>query len=153
MAQRQQHAAPLLRDLKAWLDEQEFLPKSVIGQAATYTLNQWEALTRYIDDGDLSIDNNAAERAMKPVAIGRKNWLFVGSPLAGRRAAVLMTLIASAKRCEVEPWTWLTTALTKLPREAQPADLLPDTWLLANPDKKWTIAQRRRDERRKKDYL
>lgn len=82
VAQRQQHAAPLLRDLKAWLDEQEFLPKSVIGHAATYTLNRWDALTRYIEDDDLSIDNNAAERAMRPVAIGRRNWLFVGRPLA-----------------------------------------------------------------------
>lgn len=153
LAQRQEHAAPLLRDLKAWLDDQKFLPKSVIGQAATYTLNQWDALNRYLEDGDLSIDNNAAERAMKPVAIGRKNWLFVGSPLAGRRAAILMTLIASAKRCEVEPWAWLKATLTELPRGAQPADLLPDPWLLANPDKKWSIAQRRRDERRKKNCL
>lgn len=104
VAQQQQHAAQLLRDLKAWLDEQKFLPKSVIGQAAAYTLNQWDALTRYIEDGDMSIDDNAAERAMKPMAIGRKNWLFVGSPLAGRRAVILMTLIPNAKRCEIEHW-------------------------------------------------
>lgn len=71
---RAEHSAPLLADLKAWLDDQEFLPKSVIGQAATYTRNQWDVLNRYVEDGDLSIDNNAAERSMKPVAIGRKNW-------------------------------------------------------------------------------
>lgn len=71
---RQEHAAPLLSQLKSWLDDQEFLPKSLIGKAATYTGNQWEALGKYVEDGDLSIDNNAAERAMRPVAIGRKNW-------------------------------------------------------------------------------
>jgi hypothetical protein len=74
-------------------DTQEFLPKSLIGKAATYTINQWNALNCYLEDGDLSIDNNAAERAMKPVAIGRKNWLFVGSPAAGRPAAILMSLV------------------------------------------------------------
>jgi hypothetical protein len=78
-------------------DTQEFLPKSLIGKAATYTINQWNALNGYLEDGDLSIDNNAAERAMKPVAIGRKNWLFVGSPAAGRPAAILLSLIASCK--------------------------------------------------------
>ena len=100
---RVEHVAPLLDDLKQWLDDQEFLPKSLTGKAATYTRNQWAALNRYLDDGDLSIDNNAAERAMKPVAIGRKNWLFVGSPHAGRRAAVLMSLVASCKTNHVEP--------------------------------------------------
>ena len=77
--QRRQHAAPLLKDLKTWLDDQEFLPKELTGKAATYTLNQWDALNRYLEDGVLAIDNNAAERAMKPVAIGRKNWLFVAA--------------------------------------------------------------------------
>jgi hypothetical protein len=71
---RGSHARPLLNELKSWLEGQSFLPKSLIGQAATYTRNQWDGLNRYVDSGELSIDNNRAERAMKPVAIGRKNW-------------------------------------------------------------------------------
>ena len=84
---RQTHARPLLNGLKTWLEGEEFLPKSLIGKAATYTRNQWDGLNRYLDSGELSIDNNRAERAMKAVAIGRKNWLFVGSAEAGRREA------------------------------------------------------------------
>lgn len=152
-AQRQEHAVPLLSELKSWLDDQEFLPKSDIGKAATYTLNQWDALNRYTENGALNIDNNAAERAMKSVAIGRKNWLFVGSPLAGSRAAVLMSMMASCKHCEVEPWHWLKSVLTDLPRGADLESLLPDLWLEANQERKWNIAQRRRDERRKKGDL
>lgn len=71
---REEHSRPLLNDLKTWLDAEVFLPKSLSGKAATYTLNQWAALNRYLEDGNLSIDNNASERAMRPVAIGRKNW-------------------------------------------------------------------------------
>ena len=124
-----------------------FLPKSLSGKAATYTLNQWDALNRYLDDGDLSIDNNAAERAMKPVAIGRKNWLIVGSPQAGRRAAVLMTLIASCKANLVEPWAWLKDVLIQLPLGTDPATLLANTWLQSHPQHRWNIAERRREER------
>jgi transposase len=153
LAQRREHAVPLLRDLKQWLVEELFLPKSQIGQAATYTLNQWEALNRYLEDGELSIDNNAAERSMKPVAIGRKNWLFVGSPKAGARAAILMSLIASSKSCEAEPWAWLRDVLTHLPRGAAPESLLPDIWLQSHPEDRWTIAERRRKERHKKGDL
>jgi len=112
---REEHSRPLLNDLKAWLDAEVFLPKSVSGKAATYTLNQWAALNRYLEDGNLSIDNNASERAMRPVAIGRKNWIFVGSKPAGHRAAILMSLIASCKANLVEPWAWLKDVLIQLP--------------------------------------
>jgi transposase len=149
-SQRAEYAVPLLNDLKAWLDEQEFLPKSVIGKAATYTRNQWEALNRYIKDGDLSIDNNAAERAMKPVAIGRKNWLFVGSVPAGRRAAVLLSLVASCKRNQVEPWAWLRDVLTRIARGESVEQFLPDIWLQSHPQHRWTIADRRKQERQAK---
>ena len=147
--QRSEHAAPLLAGLETWLDEQSFLPKSLIGKAATYTRNQWTALNRYVEDGDLSIDNNQAERAMRPVAIGRKNWLFVGSPIAGRRAATLMSLIASCKNNSVEPWAWLKDILTRLATQPTGDDLqslLPDRWLSANPTHRWNIADRRREE-------
>ena len=150
---RVEHAAPVLADLKQWLDDQEFLPKSLIGKAATYTRNQWEALNRYLEDGDLSIDNNAAERSMKPVAIGRKNWLFVGSPKAGNRAAILMSLIASCKANHVEPWAWLRDILTELPKGTAHENLLPDHWLDSHPQHRWTIADQRRRERNAKGNL
>jgi hypothetical protein len=104
---RAEHAAPLLAELGKWLEGQTFLPKSLIGKAATYTRNQWKALNQYVEDGDLSIDNNFAERAMRPIAIGRKNWLFVGSRMAGERSAILTSLIASCKNNLVEPWAYL----------------------------------------------
>jgi transposase len=144
---REEHSRPLLSDLKTWLDQEVFLPKSLTGKAATYTLNQWDALNRYLEDGNLSIDNNAAERAMRPVAIGRKNWLFVGSQQAGRRAAVLMTLIASCKANCVEPWAWLRDVLIQLPLGTPLESLLPNRWLESHPQHRWAIADRRKDER------
>ena len=144
---REEHAAPLLHNLEQWLANETFLPKSTTGQAATYTRNQWTALSRYVEDGNLSIDNNAAERAMKPVAIGRKNWLFVGSNSAGDRAAVLMSLIASCKASHVEPFAWLRSTLTSLPESPELESLLPDNWLQANPNHRWTIADVRKQER------
>lgn len=146
---RAEHAAPLLAELKEWLDAETFLPKSQIGKAATYTRNQWEALNRYIEDGNLSIDNNEAERAMKTVAIGRKAWLFVGSPLAGTRAAKLMTLVASCKANRVEPWAYLQDIFTQLPLGTDPEELLPDRWLKRNPNHRWNIADQREKERQK----
>ena len=87
---------------------------------------------------------------MKPVAIGRKNWLFVESPQAGDRAAILMSLIASCKRNLVEPWAWLRDVLTRLPLGESPEILLPDVWLKSHPEHRWTIAERRREERHAK---
>jgi len=157
---RAEHAGPLLAELKAWLDEQELLPKSLIGQAATYTRNQWAALQRYLEDGDLSIDNNVSERCVKPVAIGRKNWLFVGSEQAGARAARLMSLIASCKDNRVEPWAYLRDLFTQLPTLvcvdgdlAELDSLLPDRWLATHPQHRWTIADRRQQERTAKGQL
>lgn len=146
---RAEHAAPLLAELKEWLDTETFLPKSQIGKAATYTRNQWSALNRYVEDGRLSIDNNEAERAMKTVAIGRKAWLFVGSRLAGIRAAKLMTLVASCKANRVEPWAYLQDIFTQLPLGTDPEELLPDRWLQRNPSHRWTIADQREAERKK----
>ena len=147
---RAEHAMPLLAGLKAWLDAETFLPKSQIGKAATYTRNQWAALNRYVEDGTLSIDNNAAERAMRTVAIGRKNWLFVGSPVAGTRAAKLMSLVASCKANRVEPWHYLRDIFTQLPLGTDPHELLPDRWLQANPSHRWNIADHRENQRRSK---
>lgn len=109
------------------------LPKSPIGKAFTYTLNQWEALLRYADDGHLDIDNNAAERVIRPIAIGRKNYLFVGSNRGGHTAAVIYSLIESAKRHKLNPFEYLRDILQKLP-DTKISDLekfLPDKWKAA----------------------
>ena len=147
---RVEHSVPLLSEFGAWLEGQTFLPKSLIGKAATYTRNQWAALNRYVEDGDLSMDNNFAERAMRPIAIGRKNWLFVGSERAGHRAAILTSLVASCKNNLVEPWAYLRDIFTRLAHQvptSQLTELLPDIWLTANPGHRWDIAQTRRKER------
>ena len=149
-AKRAEHAAPLLEELGQWLEAETFLPKSLIGKAATYTRNQWDALNRYLEDGDLSIDNNFAERAMRPIAIGRRNWLFVGSERAGHRAAILTSLVASCKVNFVEPWAYLKDVFARMackPTDSELVELLPDRWLKANPDHRWEIAETRRNER------
>lgn len=169
-AGRQAHAVPILEEFKAWLDRQDaserLLPKSPIRAAFTYTRNQWDALTRYVDEGYLSFDNNIAERLVKIPAIGRKNFLFVGSERGGRGAAALYSLVSSAKANGVEPFAWLRDLFTQLPSRrdgeafAQAAagapvtsdeldDLLPDRWLRANPHCVWTIDEIRRQERRR----
>ena len=157
---RQQHAVPILHAFETWLKKEQdnVLPKSLIGQAFTYTLNQWQALCRYTEDGALDIDNNIAERMVKLPAIGRKNWLFVGSQTGGDRAAILLSIIASAKLCKVEPWAWLNAVLKELPiRMAAAAaapdkppdlsDLLPDAWLKSHPEHRWEIDDIRKEER------
>ena len=149
-AKRTEHSEPLLTEFASWLERETFLPKSLIGKAATYTRNQWSALNRYLEDGDLSFDNNFAERAMRPIAIGRKNWLFVGSERAGHRAAILTSLIASCKNNMVEPWAYLQNILNRLAHRPSVEDLpelLPNHWIIANPKQRWEIAQTRQKER------
>ena len=90
------------------------LPKSPMAEAIGYALNNWTALVRYTEAGFLAIDNNVAEREMKRIAIGRKNWLFVGSPQGGQTAAVLMSFTSTCKRLGVEPWSYLQDVLTSL---------------------------------------
>ena len=121
---RQRKSAPRLAALKEWLDQLAVtaLPKSPLGEAVTYARNQWAALTVYATDGDLAIDYNIAERAVKPYAIGRKNWLFFGSDRGGRTLAILSSFTATCQQFRLNPWTWLTTTLTQLP--ITPADQL-----------------------------
>jgi transposase len=133
---REALARPRLADFKAWLESQQaerggpVLPKSPMGQAIQYALNQWEALCVYTTDGRLAIDNNAAENALRRVAVGRKNWLFAGSDNGGRTAATLFSLIATCQRHQVEPMAYLRDVLTRI--AAIPvnhlATLLPDRW-------------------------
>ncbi len=129
---RQDLSVPILDKFKTWLDEQrtQVLPKNPMAEAIGYVLNHWTALIRFTEAGFLSIDNNVAEREMKRIAIGRKNWLFVGSTNGGRTAAVLFSFTSTCHRLHIEPWAYLQDVLTRLPRMSAEAlqELLPDRW-------------------------
>jgi transposase len=129
---REVKAAPVLAELRSWLDAQagSFLPKSPIGQAFTYTNNQWSALVRYLEHGVLEIDNNGAERALRPVAVGRLNWMFAGNEEGGRKAAVLYSFVQSCKRNGIDPLRYFTDVLVRLPTHPRRdlARLLPSAW-------------------------
>jgi transposase len=141
-SERRAHALPILAEFRKWLDQQAIsaLPKSPIGVAVRYALNQWSGLCRYVEDGRLSIDNNAAERALRGIAIGRKNWLFCGSEKGGRTAATLFTMISSAMRNDLDPWAYLRDVLTRLPALGASPDreellpLLPHHWQAPDGD-------------------
>ena len=134
---RQDIAVPILNTFHAWLEEQrpQVLPKSPMAEAIGYALNNWAALCRYTTAGFLSIDNNVAEREMKRIAIGRKNWLFVGSDKGGETAAILYSFTSTCHRLSVEPWAYLQDVLTRLPSLPSEglAELLPDRWQAARP--------------------
>lgn len=132
LALRRERSVPVLAEIKAWLDAEGeiVLPRSPMAQAITYMQNQWSALCVYTTQGFLAIDNNASERALKRVAIGRKNWLFAGTDDAAASHARLWSLIASCERHGIDPQRYLTSVLAKLP--TTPADeldqFLPDVW-------------------------
>jgi transposase len=129
---RQEQSVPILTTLCHWLREQQgqVLPKSPIGEAITYALNQWDALQRYTTQGFLEIDNNAAERALRPIAVGRKNYLFFGSDVGGTTAAVLYSLVQTCKHLGIEPWRYLRDVLERMPTHptVRLEELLPDHW-------------------------
>ena len=113
---RQTRARPLLDELRKWMEKslRSLSPKSETAGAIRYALSRWRALTRYADDGRLEIDNNAAERALRTVALGRKNYLFAGSDAGGDRAAAFYSLIGSAKLNGLDPELYLRTVLTQI---------------------------------------
>ena len=121
---RQEKSVPLLAAMNEWLDQAAIhaLPKSPLGEAVTYARNLWTALNVYTTDGDLAIDNNRAERAVKPFALGRKNWLFFGNDDGGRRLATLASFTFTCQQFGLNPWLWLKDTLTRLP--VTPADQL-----------------------------
>ncbi|MBI2943505.1 MAG: transposase [Candidatus Wallbacteria bacterium] len=125
----------MLDKLHLWLLEQQprYLPKEPLGAAIGYAINNWAALRRYADTGFLSIDNNVAENTVRPVAIGRKNYLFIGSPAGGWRASVFYGLLATCKRHGVNPMEYLTDVLQRVWTHpaSQIEDLLPHRWLAA----------------------
>ena len=135
-ALRQAESVPILDRVERYLEEIApiALPKSALGKAVTYARNQWQALRRYVDDGRLTIDNNLSERTIRPLAIGRKNWLFVGNRNGGERAAILFTILAGAKRHRIEPWAYLHDVLSRITDENVDLEfLLPDRWAADHP--------------------
>ena len=134
---RQQLSKPLWDEFEVWLKLQRTqVPRgSKIAQAIDYSLNAWTALTLHLGDGKVAIDNNLIERQIKPWKLGAKNWLFVGSELAGQRAAVVMSLVQSAKLGGLEPWAYLRDVLARI--HSHPShrldELLPHRW---RPDAK-----------------
>ena len=114
---RQEKSKPILNQLEAWLKEQIILtvPKSAIGSAIAYTLTLWPRLIRYIDNGQFHIDNNLIENSIRPVALGRKNYLFAGSHEAAQQAAVIYSILATCKLQGVEPFAYLTKILSIIP--------------------------------------
>ena len=135
LRQRQEKTVPLLRAIGQWLEEQQapVLPKSPMGLAIAYALRHWQALTRFTEHGFLDIDNNAAERALRAIAVGRKNWLFAGSDAGGKTAAVLYTIIGTCKNLGIDSFTYLRDVLGRLPdHPAERRDeLLPVCWAKA----------------------
>ena len=136
LALRQRESRPVLDKLHGYLLEiqAEVLPKSPEARAVRYTLNNWTALNRYCEDGDLEIDNNHTERSIRGVAVGRHNWIFFGSDQGGHTAAVLRSFVASCQRVGVDPYTWFKDVLTRIAAHPMTrlAELLPHNWKLAH---------------------
>ena len=129
---RQEKAAPLVADLEGWMREQraKLSRGNDLAKAMDYMLKRWTAFTRFLDDGRICLSNNAAERALRGIALGRKSWLFAGSDRGGQRAAAMYSLIVTAKMNDVDPQAWLADALARI--AGHPAhridELLPWNW-------------------------
>jgi len=154
---RQSAAAEVWGSLEEWLKGEaagRVLPKSKLGQAQGYLRNHWGPLQTYLTDGRIPIDNNEVEQLMKQVALGRKNWLFIGSVAAGERAADFFTLVSSAVRNDLDVWAYLKDVLDRLlAGETDYAALRPDTWRQAHPEaiREYRVIERR-DRADRKQY-
>jgi hypothetical protein len=132
-AERQARAVPLLTELKGWLEgeRRRLSLKSTIGKALQYSLSRWEALARYASDGRLAIDNNAAERGLRTIAVTRKNFLFLGSDEGGLRAAHIYTIVESARLNGLNPHAYFADVIDRLAKgwpRSRLAELLPWNW-------------------------
>jgi hypothetical protein len=118
------------------------LPQGLLGQAIDYALKRWEALTRFVEDGRLEIDNNLIENSIRPSALGKKNWLFVGHPEAGERSAVIYTLLGSCRRHGINPFDYLKDLFTRLPaaKITQIKEFTPAAWAKAKAEKTVALA-------------
>ena len=133
---RQERSKPLWEELHAWLPlERTRVPDgSAIAKAIDYSLNHWQALSEFLRDGAVPVDNNHIENQIRPWALGRRNWMFIGSQLAGERAAVVMSLLQSAKLYGHDPFAYLKDVLSRLPTQlnSRIKELLPHQWQSAS---------------------
>ena len=131
-ALRSEKSKPVLDNIKALLENpgKVILPKNKIGEAIAYTLNHWEQLNRFLEDGRLPIDNNLVENAIRPVALGRKNWLFAGSEGGAKRMAIIYSLVATCKLNNINPYEYFFDILPKVASypAKQISDLTPIEW-------------------------
>jgi transposase len=125
--------ARLQRILLHWKASRGILPRSLLGQAIAYALSQWDSLQIFLRDGRLEIDNNLVENRIRPTAVGKKNWLFIGAAHAGQRGAIIYTIIESCRRRGIDPYAYLRDVLTRLPSmtTSQIKDLTPEAWAKA----------------------
>ena len=134
---RELHSQPILEEIKQWLEKYQPLtvPQSGLGKAISYASNNWQTLTRYTEDGRLEIDNNRSERCIKPVVIGRKNYMFMGSEKGGEAAEVVYSLIETCKQNGVDPLAYLADVLQRIPTHLNKniKELLPYNWVDSNP--------------------
>lgn len=136
VAHRQSHSQMVLKRLGRVFEKlkKRYLPQSLLGKAISYALNQWPMLVKFLEHGEVEIDNNLVENAIRPTAVGKKNWLFIGAEAAGWRSAVIFTLIESCRRLAIEPYTYLKDVLERLPSMTnQDVDqLTPANWIKAH---------------------
>lgn len=148
---RRRESVPLMKRIEFLIHSPaalQLLPKSKLGQALGYLRNNWEALKRFLSDAHLPIDNNEAEQALRRIAVGRKNWLFVGSENGGERAAVILTVIASAHRHDLDVWAYLRDVLERLAKgEQNLEELLPDVWKASHPEHVRNFREQERQHR------
>ena len=139
-AVRAAHSVPLVRRIGAALRRirARYLPQSAMGKAISYTLDQWPALGRFLADAHIEIDNNLVENAIRPTAIGKKNWLFIGAAEAGQRAAILYTIVQSCRRHGLDPMAYLRDVLTRLPamHTGQIPEVTPEAWAKARKQRR-----------------
>jgi transposase len=137
LAYRQEHAKPILASLGQWMQQaiQEVLPSSLIGKALSYSLQRWERLSLYADHAQLNVDNNPIENSIRPIALGRKNYLFAGNDKAAQRAAMFYSLLATCKNHNVNPYDWLVDVLTRINDHPikKIDELLPQNWKPLRP--------------------
>jgi transposase len=139
-AVRQEQSAPLVANLHTWMREQrpKISRRNDLAKAMDYMLKRWDAFTRFLGDGRICLSNNAAERALRGIALGRKSWLFAGSDRGGERAAAMYSLIATAKMNDIDPQAWLADVLARI--ADHPAsrldELMPWNWKPQKTDAK-----------------
>ena len=135
-AYRKKHLKPIMSKWWTWMEAQStiVLPKSKLGKALTYTINQWHKIQVIVDNGSLELDNNLIENSIRPLALGRKNYLFAGSHSGAERIAIMYSMLATCKKNDVNPFLWLKDVLTRLPNQSiQNLDeLLPTNWTESN---------------------